>query len=242
MRSFSSSSFRRRFCYCVTNQTNDLTGEKLTSGTSGQGQGYNRQRLFVCRLYRHTAGRDGELHHLCPRALQISVHPIRWAGLKCHVFLELPAAVLKMGLVCVCVSVSQRNQSTCTYICVMAGRTGQYHRNHACFLLSGTSGNMSFSSRTCWLSSRSRGAGAVGAPLHHSPLQPDHRGRAAARWATEAARVHLDAEANLLSFPDVTSTNSDTDNKHQATVGAHAPADTRTNPGSSSWTGTSTSD
>lgn len=143
--------------------------------------------------------------------------------------------------VCVCVSVSQRNQSTCTYICVMAGRTGQYHRNHACFLLSGTSGNMSFSSRTCWLSSRSRGAGAVGAPLHHSPLQPDHRGRAAARWATEAARVHLDAEANLLSFPDVTSTNSDTDNKHQATVGAHAPADTRTNPGSGSWTGTSTS-
>lgn len=104
VRSFSSSSFRRRFCYCVTNQTNDLTGEKLTSGTSGQGQGYNRQRLFVCRLYRHTAGRDGELHHLCPRALQISVHPIRWAGLKCHVFLELPAAVLKMGLVCVCLS------------------------------------------------------------------------------------------------------------------------------------------
>lgn len=89
----------------------------------------------------------------------------------------------------VCVPVSQRNQSTCTYICVMAGRTGQYHRNHtgtrghACYLRlpssAGTSDNMSFSPRTCWLSSRSRGVGAVGAPLHHSHLQPDHRGRTA---------------------------------------------------------------
>ncbi|XP_029687494.1 uncharacterized protein hhla1 isoform X6 [Takifugu rubripes] len=73
VRSFSSSWFRRRFCYCVTNHTNDLTD-------------FSAILLDVMR------NSTSYVHELFKSASIVSV--------------------------------GQRNQSTCTYICLMAGRTG----------------------------------------------------------------------------------------------------------------------
>lgn len=85
--SFSSSWSGRRFCYCVTNRTNDLTGGAPPGEDPRETA---RAAGLTCpapRLHRPAAGRDGELHQLRPRALQIGVHPDRWAGLSGHVFL-----------------------------------------------------------------------------------------------------------------------------------------------------------
>ncbi|XP_029687490.1 uncharacterized protein hhla1 isoform X2 [Takifugu rubripes] len=85
VRSFSSSWFRRRFCYCVTNHTNDLTGEAAD---------FSAILLDVMR------NSTSYVHELFKSASIVSV--------------------------------GQRNQSTCTYICLMAGRTGQCRRSLTC--------------------------------------------------------------------------------------------------------------
>lgn len=129
MRGFSSSWFSRRFCYCVTNRTNDLTGE-ARPGEEAPPPPHTPEAPHLSsssRLHRRPAGRDGQRHRSRPRALQVRVHPVRWAGLTGHVSCVDASGGFHGVRVRVRASVSQRNQSTCTYICVMAGRTGQYH-------------------------------------------------------------------------------------------------------------------
>ncbi|XP_038575276.1 uncharacterized protein LOC119902943 [Micropterus salmoides] len=74
IRSFESNMFRRRFCYCVTNETNDLTD-------------------FTAILLDVMGNSTSYLHELFKSASILSV--------------------------------SQRNNSDCIYICVMAGKTGK---------------------------------------------------------------------------------------------------------------------
>ncbi|XP_034743266.1 uncharacterized protein LOC117953958 [Etheostoma cragini] len=74
IKSFESNTFRRRFCYCVTNETNDLTD-------------------FTAILLDVMGNSTSYLHELFKSASILSV--------------------------------SQRNNSECIYICVMAGKTGR---------------------------------------------------------------------------------------------------------------------
>lgn len=73
--------FRRRFCYCVTNETNDLTG--ATSFylrrfvVSYKCLNLDSLIWLFLRLYGHSAGCDGKLNKLSARALQVFLHIIR---------------------------------------------------------------------------------------------------------------------------------------------------------------------
>uniref|UniRef100_A0A669EKS7 HHLA1 neighbor of OC90 n=1 Tax=Oreochromis niloticus TaxID=8128 RepID=A0A669EKS7_ORENI len=87
VRSIESSVFRRRFCYCVTNETNDLTD-------------------FTAILLDVMGNSTSYLHELFKSSSILSV--------------------------------SQRNNSDCIYICVMAGKMGMY-RKLSLFLFLGLS-------------------------------------------------------------------------------------------------------
>ncbi|XP_068196962.1 uncharacterized protein [Antennarius striatus] len=91
IRNIESNTFQRRFCYCVTNETNDLTGGSSTwsgflGGGSVPGLGsvlfqvwvlfFLHHPLVSCRLHGHPSGRDRELNQLPPGALQIRLHPV----------------------------------------------------------------------------------------------------------------------------------------------------------------------
>ncbi|XP_055359739.1 HERV-H LTR-associating protein 1 isoform X2 [Betta splendens] len=71
-----SNMFRRRFCYCVTNDTNDLTGGIIiTFGLSCKVS--SSFDVLLLRLHSHSAGCDGKLHQSPARALQVVLHRIR---------------------------------------------------------------------------------------------------------------------------------------------------------------------
>ncbi|KAG8013773.1 HERV-H LTR-associating protein 1 [Nibea albiflora] len=99
IKNLESGAFRRRFCYCVTNETNDLTD-------------------FTAILLDVMGNSTSYLHELFKSASILS-------GGRCKlndIYVFVVVYQLVFILCCFCVSVSQRNNSDCIYICVMAGR------------------------------------------------------------------------------------------------------------------------
>ncbi|KAM8851420.1 HERV-H LTR-associating protein 1 homolog [Spinachia spinachia] len=96
IRSLESNTFRRRFCYCVTNDTNDLTGE-LTSGTCD----------------------------LTPFRVSVPLPPADFTAILLDVMGNSTSYLQELFKSASILSVSQKNQSDCIYICVMAGKTGE---------------------------------------------------------------------------------------------------------------------
>ncbi|XP_039905279.1 uncharacterized protein LOC120744781 isoform X2 [Simochromis diagramma] len=99
--SIESSVFRRRFCYCVTNETNDLTD-------------------FTAILLDVMGNSTSYLHELFKSSSILS-------GGRCYLNETLYDVFVSLanGVLSACVSVSQRNNSDCIYICVMAGKMGR---------------------------------------------------------------------------------------------------------------------
>lgn len=79
LRGIDSGVFRRRFCYCVTNQTSDLTGRTVCCSAQRRHQRTPlKNASSLIRLHRCTFGCDGELHQSPARTLQVFLFFVRW--------------------------------------------------------------------------------------------------------------------------------------------------------------------